>query len=188
MLHPGSIKERLSRLQRREIRSGVLTHSAVLLPLVQKDTGLHLLLTKRTNTVEHHKGQISFPGGAVDCSDATTVDTALREAEEEIGLPPSAVEILGLMHDIKTPTGFIISPVVGYIKELPPLHSNNIEVAEIIFLPLECFTDNTKRTSQWIVREGNKTEVFFYHVWREPVWGATALCIKEFIDTVAQPS
>jgi 8-oxo-dGTP pyrophosphatase MutT (NUDIX family) len=188
MLHPGSIKEQLSRLQRRELRSSALTHSAVLLPLVQKDTGIYLLLTKRTETVEHHKGQISFPGGAVSCSDTSTVGTALREAEEEIGLPSSSVDILGVMHDIKTPTGFIITPVVGFIKDLPPLIPNNREVAEIISLPLEYFTDNTKRTSQWIVREGIKIEVFFYHVWREPVWGATAFCIKEFIDIVVQPS
>ena len=93
------------------------THAAVLIPLVQKDDGLYILLTKRTDSVEHHKGQISFPGGVYDDGDDSMVSTALREAEEEIGLCSSDVNILGQLDDIHIPTGFVVTPIVGYIKK-----------------------------------------------------------------------
>ena len=177
-----SLRETLMRYERRIFKEDSLKKSAVLVPIVKSGHGLELLFTKRTDTVEHHKGQVSFPGGAVEPGDATLAETALRETTEEIGLAPSAVSILGTMDDLQTPTGFIITPIVGYIHQLPPLRINNDEVAEIVRIPLEKFFDDANRRSEFRERDGVRIEVFFYDVWREPVWGATAFFVKRLVD------
>lgn len=176
------LKKKLSQRQRHTIEGKPLTSSAVLVPIVRKPSGLELLLTKRTDTVEHHKGQISFPGGASDETDISPVETALRESFEEIGLDRSAVSILGMMDDLETPSGFIVTPVVGFIERLPPMQINGNEVAEVIFVPLELFFDDTKRSSRIIELNGMKRDVYFYDVWKEPVWGATAFFVKQLVD------
>jgi 8-oxo-dGTP pyrophosphatase MutT (NUDIX family) len=154
---------------------------------VKKPAGMELLFTKRTDTMEHHKGQISFPGGAADETDTSLADTALRESSEEIGLDRSAVSILGMMDDLQTPSGFIVTPVVGFIEHLPPLQSNSDEVAEVIFIPLRLFFDDSRRHSKIIELNGMKREVYFFDVWKEPVWGATAFFVKQLVDVVRNP-
>jgi len=181
------LRKKLARYERRVVAAGSLTKSAVLIPIVKGASGLELLLTKRTDRVEHHKGQISFPGGACDPAEITPSETALRESQEEIGLPPSAVSLLGPMDDIQTPSGFIITPVVGYIETLPPLHLNADEVAEVVLVPFEKFFDDTLRRSKSREVEGKIVEVFFYDVWKEPVWGATALFVKRLVDLLKSP-
>ena len=182
-----SIKEKLARYQRRAIIRDSLIRSAVLVPITETANGLELLFTKRTESVEHHKGQISFPGGAFDPADRTSSDTALREAFEEIGLSPAAVSLLGLMDDLQTPTGFVVTPVIGYIESLTPLHLNPEEVAQVILIPLEKFFDDSLRRSSFVEREGTKIEVFHYDVWNEPVWGATAYFVKRLVDLLTNP-
>jgi 8-oxo-dGTP pyrophosphatase MutT (NUDIX family) len=159
-----------------------LKHAAVLVPIVKKDHSLHLLLTKRTDSVEHHKGQISFPGGMEERSDESPVFTALRETEEEIGIPHSSVSVIGMLDDFHIPTGFIVTPVVGYIEHLPDLRISSDEVAEVLFVPLEKFFNDQLRRSEKRELAGIRREVFFYDVWKEPVWGATAHIIKELTD------
>ncbi|MDD8017263.1 MAG: CoA pyrophosphatase [Bacteroidota bacterium] len=159
------------------------THSAaVLMPIVQQNNSLHLLFTKRTDVVEHHKGQISFPGGMMDDGDESVVHTALRETEEEIGLPSSAVSIIGQLDDIHVPSGFIVTPIVGYIESLPALSTSQDEVAEILFIPIEKFFDPALRRSETRTLKNVTRQVYFYDVWKEPVWGATAFIIKQFTD------
>lgn len=182
-----SIYGKLAHRQRRMIQRDVLTRSAVLVPIVNAPSGLELLFTKRTETVEHHKGQISFPGGAADENDVSPAETALRESFEEIGIDRAAIAILGMLDDLQTPSGFIITPVVGFIEHLPPLHINSDEVAEVISIPIEVFSDDTKRHSKIIERDGMKAEVFFYEVWKEPVWGATAFFVKQLMDVLKNP-
>jgi len=181
------LRKKLAHYDRRVIAAGTLTKSAVLIPITKRTEGLELLFTKRTDRVEHHKGQISFPGGACDPAETTPAETALRESQEEIGLPPSAVALLGAMDDIRTPSGFIVTPVVGYIETLPTLHLNDEEVAEVVFVPLEKFFDEGVRRSKFREVEGKTTEVFFYDVWKEPVWGATALFVKRLVDLLRSP-
>ena len=168
----------------RRIEDRSLARAAVLIPLVQTTGGLHLLLTKRTETVEQHKGQISFPGGSVESSDSSLVGTALREATEEIGLYPSDITVLGVMDDLKAGNGFIISPVIGYVERLPSLSPNPDEVAEIILIAFHDFLNDTKRYSRIMQRNRTDVEVFFYDVWKEPVWGITGLLIKNLIDII----
>lgn len=181
------LQRRLSQRQRHVIQRESLTSSAILVPIVKKFSGLELLFTKRTDTVEHHKGQISFPGGAANETDTSPADTALRESSEEIGLDRSAVSILGMMDDLQTPSGFVVTPVVGFIEKLPLLQINSNEVAEVIFIPIELFFDDRKRHSEIIELNGTKREVYFFDVWKEPVWGATAFFVKQLVDVLRNP-
>jgi hypothetical protein len=87
-----------------------------------------------------------------------------------------------MMDDLQTPSGFIITPVVGFIEALPPLRINADEVAQVVRIPLERFYDETKRRSETKERNGMKAEIFFYDVWTEPIWGATAFFVKRLVD------
>jgi 8-oxo-dGTP pyrophosphatase MutT (NUDIX family) len=158
--------------------------ACVLVTLVNKANHLHLLLTKRTDSVEHHKGQISFPGGMVDEEDESETATALREAEEEIGIPRSIIKILGTLDDIHIPSGFVVTPVVGYIDCLSEIKTNADEVAEVLLIPLENFFDPSLRTLETRVLMGKERQIYSYHVWKEPVWGATAHIIKQLADLI----
>ena len=179
------IRRWLSSHSRRVISDAGLRHAAVLILLYPRDERLHLLFTKRTSLVEHHKGQISFPGGSVDEQDHTLVDTALREAREEIGLESSAVDILGLYHDQWTPTGFCITPVVGYTESLPLLTLNQHEVEEIVEIPVEFFLDRRNEHIRHLERLGKAVEVYYYHFMDHEIWGATAAIVRSFLkDTI----
>ena len=177
------IREFLARHDRKELNNPALRHAAVLILLFPKQGNLHILLTKRTDHVEHHKGQISFPGGARDPRDADLVATALRETEEEIGLPPSWVQVLGLFDDFETPSGFAITPVVGFSASLPPLSPSLDEVAEIIEVPLELFLDRNNERVVKMERKGKIHEVFFYNYQGYEIWGATAAMIRGFLTS-----
>lgn len=159
--------------------------ACVMVPLVNKENHLHLLLTKRADSVEHHKGQISFPGGMVDDGDESHSATALRELEEEIGVPRSSVHILGVLDDIHIPTGFIVTPVVGYIDCLPNLITNAAEVADVLLIPLEKFFDASLQRTETRVLMGAPRRIHLYEVWKEPVWGATAHIIRQFTELIA---
>lgn len=157
-------------------------HAAVLVPLVFEHEEVHLLLTKRTDLVETHKGQISFPGGMVDTADTDIIQTALREAQEELGLPAPSVEPVGLLDDLATPTGFVITPVVGLIRALPPLTPNPDEVAEVFCVPLEFFaTPNAGRSErrEW---KGKHYEIWFYDFGEHRIWGATAMIARSLLE------
>ena len=160
--------------------------AAVLVPLVARPEGIQVLLTRRTEHLSDHAGQISFPGGRVEPDDRSAMETALRETEEEIGLPREHISILGMLDDIHIPSGFIVTPIVGYIASLPELAVNTDEVAEVLHIPIEKFFDCTLRRSE--IRElfGVRREVYFYDVWNEPVWGATAAIIKQFTDLLGE--
>ncbi|MBE0555781.1 MAG: CoA pyrophosphatase, partial [Proteobacteria bacterium] len=145
---------------------------------------LHLLFTKRTSIVEHHKGQISFPGGSADDGDSTLIETALREALEEIGLDTSRVEILGMYHDQWTPTGFRITPVVGYLPSLPSLIPNHHEVEEIIEIPVSFFLDPSNGRVRLMERSGTQIEVPYYQYGKHEIWGATAAIVRSFLADV----
>jgi 8-oxo-dGTP pyrophosphatase MutT (NUDIX family) len=174
----------LASLARRSITDPALRKAAVLILLYLKDERLHLLFTKRTSIVEHHKGQISFPGGSADERDTTLVQTALRETFEEIGLDTSGVEILGMYHDQWTPTGFCISPVIGYLATLPNLSPNRHEVEEIIEIPVSFFLDPANERVEVRHRSGMPIEVYFYRYEGHEVWGATAAIVRSFLADV----
>ncbi len=175
------IKELLLTRQRRQVVDEKLTRAAVLMALFKKKDAWYILMTKRSDEVEHHKGQISFPGGAADHGDKNIVATALRETKEEIGLESDNVEILGLYDDHATPTGFVITPVVGYIKKLPSLSPGEQEVVEILEVPVSLFLDPTKERMVQMERRGMKVDVYFYNFGKHELWGATARISRDFL-------
>ena len=154
--------------------------AAVLVPLCS-DRGLELLFTKRTETVETHKGHISFPGGVVDETDTEIVETALREAEEEVGLHRSCIEVLGMLDDMATPTGFVITPVVGIICPSPQLTINHNEVAEVFQVPLSFFVDERNGRKETRQVHGTDREVWFFEFEGHIIWGATAIIIRSLL-------
>jgi 8-oxo-dGTP pyrophosphatase MutT (NUDIX family) len=167
--------------QRREIQKPHLKSAAVLMMFYPKADVLHVLLTKRTEDVEHHKGQISFPGGSRDTEDDSLVKTALRESEEEIGLPHDAVQVLGVFDDFETPSGFAITPVVAYARCLPPLSQNTIEVAEILEVPVSLFLDKRNERIEKRERFGKVLDVYYYRFGAYEIWGATAAILRAFL-------
>jgi 8-oxo-dGTP pyrophosphatase MutT (NUDIX family) len=156
--------------------------AAVLVPVVSANNSFDLLFTRRTHTVETHKGQVSFPGGMADESDHDVVHTALREAEEEIGLPQSAVKVVGTLDDLATPTRFVITPVVGIIEELPQLRPNPDEVEEVFFVPLAFFLDERNGRTEMREINGSHYEVWFYDYDGKTIWGVTAVIVRALCD------
>ena len=167
-----------------QIPSHGLQRAGVLVPIVMTTNGCTFLFTKRTEHVETHKGQISFPGGVIDQADAGIVETALREAYEEIGLPREAVEVLGLLGDLATPTGFVITPVVGWVAALPPLAINTDEVDEVFQVPVQFFAEGGKGRMEPRNVQGRAHEVWYYDTGSHIIWGATAAIIRSLLQMV----
>jgi len=158
--------------------------AAVLIPLITGGDEAELLFTKRTESVETHKGQISFPGGVADGSDEDPIHTALREAEEEVGIRTEAVEILGVLDDVATPTGFVITPVVGALAPLPALRPNPDEVAEVFRVPFRFFEDPAHARSE-LRRHGSRShEVWYFETGTHTIWGVTAVIIRSLLGTL----
>lgn len=150
------------------------TAAAVLVPIVARDASASLLLTRRTDHLHHHPGQISFPGGRVEQGDESATMTALRETEEEVGLNPQRVEVLGTLPDYFTGTGFRITPVVGLVRPPFELTLDSFEVAEAFEVPLTHFLDPTNH--QRLSREFQGRVRHFYAMPYNDyyIWGATA--------------
>jgi 8-oxo-dGTP pyrophosphatase MutT (NUDIX family) len=178
------LKSFLATHQRRELPLTDMRSAAVLLPLIWNQTEYSLLFTERTNTVEHHKGQISFPGGMVDENDNDVTATALREIFEEVGIPASAVKVLGMLDDLWVPSGFIITPVVGFLQTLPSLHLNTTEVAETFYVPLSFFMNERHVRMEHRERGGKIHEVYFYDYEQRTIWGATAAIVRNLVQII----
>lgn len=148
--------------------------AAVLVPLVNQPQGVTVLLTRRTSHLHDHAGQISFPGGRVDEGDADRVATALREAAEETGIAPSAVQIIGALPEWDIPTGFRVTPVVGWIEPPLELTPDSFEVAEVFEVPLAFLLDpaNHERHSDEI--NGRHRNYYAMPYQGRYIWGATA--------------
>lgn len=151
-----------------------LIPAAVLIPIVLRDTGLTVLLTQRTAHLNDHAGQVSFPGGRRDPGDTSAIDTALREAEEEVGLIPSQVEIVGSMPEFATGTGFAVTPVIGLVTPPLNLKLDDFEVAETFEPPLSFLMDPAHWERRHYEKQG-KTIPFWAIPWQGYfIWGITA--------------
>jgi 8-oxo-dGTP pyrophosphatase MutT (NUDIX family) len=154
--------------------------AAVLLPLVWVGDDWQILYTRRTDIVEHHKGQVSFPGGATDPEDLTPEDTALREAEEEIGLRRNDVHVLGRLGQMLTVTNFIITPVVGIFPWPYAFTVHTIEVDRVFTLPLKWLSDH-ENWQEFVRKETDRSVITYFPYDGELLWGATARMTVEFI-------
>jgi 8-oxo-dGTP pyrophosphatase MutT (NUDIX family) len=168
--------------------AGALREAAVLVPLFLKAEEPHVLLTRRCEGLRHHAGQISFPGGRVDPQDRDSLATALREADEEVGLAPGHVDVLGrLSEQLVVVTGFRLTPWVGSVPYPYPFRLHPGEVEEILEAPLaELARPGAHRTE---AREayGMLHEVHFYELGGEAIWGATARVLHELLAIWAEP-
>ncbi len=178
---PAALHDSLEHTPRIHISIDGFSRAAVLVPLLRVEDHVEILLTRRTVEVDTHKGQISFPGGMVEESDPDMVHAALREAEEELGLPPSSVTTIGQLDDHATPTGFVITPVVGMVKGIPLLVPNPREVAEVLHVPLAFFADGTNVRREQREFRGRTHDVWFYDTGTHMIWGATAAMIRSLL-------
>jgi 8-oxo-dGTP pyrophosphatase MutT (NUDIX family) len=146
-----------------------------------------LLMTQRTETVEKHKGQMAFPGGVADPGE-DHVQTALRETEEELGIAASQVSVFGRLPEIWTPTGFTVTPIVGFLKsdiQETPLHKNAPEIAEAFWIPLSVLRDEGTYKKEFIERNGIRYATHVYQVGSYRIWGLTGAMIKNLLDRLA---
>ncbi len=180
-------RARLAARPRRAVPRGVLVQAAVLVPIVDRGEPA-LVFAKRTDRVGHHKGQISFPGGIVDRADGSFLEAALRECEEEIGLPRRAVDPLGALDDTETfATQFIITPWVGLVTEPVAWRPDGEEIEKVIEVPWSALVDpGNVRVELW-ERDGARRPVYFYDWQGESIWGATARILKHYLDVVTGP-
>ncbi|MEM1351844.1 MAG: CoA pyrophosphatase [Pseudomonadota bacterium] len=159
-----------------------LRPAGVLAAVCAAEDGLRVILTKRSSALKHHPGQIAFPGGKQDEDDADVTAAALREAQEEIGLPPDLVDVLGYLPPHETVTGFLVTPVIGFVRQPFDIKPEPGEVEEVFTVPLA----HVLNAENFIVegRRWRGTKRFYYAVPYGPyyIWGATARMLRAWTD------
>ena len=168
----------------RDLTEADMKPAAVLVPLVERAEGLMVLLTKRTDHLHDHAGQISFPGGRVEDDDADATDTALRETEEEIGVPRDMIEIVGELEPYRTGTGYRISPVVGFVDPDYTLKIDEFEVAEVFEVPLEFVFDPANHERRSAIYQNVERHFYVLPFEDRDIWGATAGMLVGFYARV----
>ncbi|MEL0014833.1 MAG: CoA pyrophosphatase [Rhodospirillales bacterium] len=159
-----------------------LKPAAVLVPIINRPEGPTILLTQRTAHLKKHAGQISFPGGGVEPNDPHRVATALRETQEEIGLDPERVKLLGRLSMYETSTAYGVTPVVGWIEPPFNLDLDKFEVEDVFEAPLSFILDRTNHIKETAVREGIQRWFYVIPYQNRRIWGATAGMLINFVD------
>ena len=170
-----------------QLRSDAGRPAAVLVGLMADASGWQVIMTERAAHLAHHAGQISFPGGKVDESDPTLVATALREADEEIALPATKVDILGGLDPVSSPVGFIVQPVVGIVAPQVALQACPDEVARILILPLADLISPPRHRRESYIRAGHRRDVWVIDHPDHYIWGLSAAIIVDLAARVGPP-
>ncbi len=181
------------------IQKGLLNHSwpvvspngrsyqpaCVLLPLLVSNGQWHLLYIRRSETVQNHKGQVAFPGGAVEATDMTLADTALRETEEEVGIPAADVTVIGQMGQMLTITNYLVTPIVGIIRWPSTLVLEKNEVVRAFTIPLAWLADPRNHEVREVDLRGHLMPVKIFKPYDgEKLWGITAQITLDFIELI----
>lgn len=179
------IGELLQGFPRRTVAQRNLRPAAVLLPVYLRQGSPHILFTRRTDHLEHHAGEIAFPGGRRDPEDFDLVQTALRETQEEMGIAPGDVRVLGRLDDFVSIHGYHVVPYVGTFSYPYPFTVNAEEIAEVIEVPVAALRDpSIYREEDWTHR-GRVFPVCFYRFGRHEIWGLTAEILRQFLHLTA---
>lgn len=178
----GQVRTALAQREKQRIPLGDHWPAAVLLCIYPKQGEYIILFTVRTSRVEYHKGEISFPGGAKDPEDDSLIATALRESEEEIGIDLEDVEVLGELDDIETRSNFVIAPFVATFRRPPTFHPSEIEVEEILEVPVRVLLDPATLRDEPTEYGGRPVTGFYYLYGEHVIWGATARILRQFLD------
>ncbi len=173
------IREKLNSYIGKTLESPQDICAGVMMPIFEKDGEVFIVLTKRTETVKAHKGEVSFPGGMCEDEDGSKLITALRECCEEIGLKHDDVKVIGKLDDMITLTGFVISPYVGIMPYPYTFRTNPREVAYIIYLPLR-FLMEVNPLMEEAEYEGRVEQVPSFHYNGDRIWGATCRILLQF--------
>ncbi len=180
-----ALREAIAQRQRR-VRSKA-KHAAVLVPIICDDDPPRILLTRRTETLPTHKGQVAFPGGRTEPSDTDVVDTALREAMEEIALPRSHVDVIGCLDDYPTVTGdTMVTPVISVVRDLPELKAEAGEVARIFEIPVAALMEEERWYSREWEFEGRPHPVYYFDWDGETLWGLSAFITLQVLDLLPE--
>lgn len=161
--------------------------AAVLVALIPREDGFNVLLTRRSEHLRQHAGQISFPGGRVEDDDPSPEAAALREAEEEVGLAPERVELIGPMAPYQTGTGFIIYPFVAVVEDPGELRPDPCEVAEIFEVPLDFFLDPGNHRPHEMDYRGRRYRLHAMPYKHYYIWGATAAILRQLYTILKNP-
>ena len=181
-----ALREALAARARNPWNVPEVRRAAVLGPLLVRDGELRVILTLRSTGLRSHSGQWSFPGGSIDEGDADELAAALREAEEEIGIPPSAVEPIGLLDDVPAGSGFLITPVVAWIDPPPAAYRPNpVEVAEVLEVAVaRLAAPGVLELGDEILRFGRTFRMMSYKLDGRNIWGATARILSELFEVL----
>ncbi|MEZ4484406.1 MAG: CoA pyrophosphatase [Syntrophotaleaceae bacterium] len=184
MLDPVAVRAALDRHVCRSIDPGVLRPAAVLLAFYPKAGVETLLFTRRTEQLPDHAGEISFPGGRWQQGDADLTATALREAEEEMGIAPRDVTVLGRLDDFVSVYGYHVTPFVGTLPAAYPFVPDQREIAEVLEVPLADLCDpDIYHTENWR-HKGRLHPVGFFSIGHHPIWGLTAAILRQFLRRI----
>ena len=176
----------LSIRKKKSVTDPSLSPAAVLLLLYPRNGEHCILLHKRTEEVEYHKGEISFPGGGKDPEDRDFLETALREANEEMGIRPEDVAVLGQVDDVTTQSGFGVRVFVGTIPYPYPFVPNPIEIAEVLEVPVRDLLDPANRRLETRRVDGKTAQTAFYAYGEHLIFGATSRIVTQFLDLLRQ--
>jgi 8-oxo-dGTP pyrophosphatase MutT (NUDIX family) len=167
---PTTVRERIAR---------TLRAAGVLIPVIERDAGLSVLLTQRAPDLKHHAGQVSFPGGRMEEHDSDVVEAALRETHEEVGIPPHCIAIVGYLPPMPTVTGYAVTPVVGLVGDDVSLRIDRTEVDYAFEVPLAFLLDRRNELALEREYQGRRIPTVEFHYAGERIWGATAHILVE---------
>ena len=179
------LREILARRAAVDIDAPQHRRACVLIPLIRNGGGWSILFTRRAENLAAHSGQISFPGGSVEGSESLE-EAAVREAEEEVGIPRTSVELIGRLDDVITHSGFLVAPFVGVIHEPVPYVMQESEVVEVFEVPLESLLDVRNPEVRYVPFGRKEYPAYFYHYGRYEIWGLTGRMLKAFLDLIWQ--